>query len=249
MAEENTTILILKGVKKVRSIKINRRRIRLAIYAVSVFSIALVFSIGLNVYQYIYPGFPGSFTENVQSDNNPSLSQIASENEEIANNNISSPDDSQEGINGENGQVLLETETIEENEDIFAGDIDSETIGLVNWVYNLSPGDKELDVSFAIYIKDNSNRTVSGTYIILAKTSDTNNPYICSNPEIIISAEGTVPNYYRGDSFRLSIRTPPKTGKLILPDTSTSFEYFRILVYSSSGELLLQKTRTLSNTF
>jgi len=242
MAEENTTILILKGVKKVRSIKINRKRIRLAIYAASIFSIVLVFSIGLNVYQYINPGFSGDLTGGIPVENNTPSSQIA-------DHTISSPDESTESLNGLNGQANVETDTVEEKKDIYAGDIDSKTIGLDNLRQNISRGTRELDVSFGLFIKGNSDSAVSGTYIILAKTDDRDNPYISSNPEVRIDSDGTVPNYFRGDYFSMSIRTPPKTGRLVLPDNSTSFEYYRILVFSNTGDILLQQTRPLNSTF
>ena len=255
MADENTTILILKGVKRVRSIKINRRRIRLAIYAASVFSITLVLSIGLNIYQFTNPGFPGNLTGIIPAANqetvdtrNFSSPQISSSNQDFSNDNFASSDESTNRSNGENSQIENDTEAVEEKGDIFSGDIDSKMIGFDNWIHSLSADARELEISFEIYKKDNSSNTVSGTIIILAKTNDKNNPYI-SDPDVGVSTDGKIPNYFRGEYFSMSIRTPEKTGRLVLTDDSASFEYYRILVFSSSGEILLQQTRSLRNSF
>ena len=54
MAEENVTVMILRGVKRVRSIKINRFRVRFAVLCGSIFALLFVVSVGLNIYQYVY---------------------------------------------------------------------------------------------------------------------------------------------------------------------------------------------------
>ena len=248
MPDENTTILILKGVKRVKSIKVNRKRIRMAIYSVSIFSGIFLISIGLNIYQLMNPGL---FEQVIQGE----AANIEKESGSVTANNTAIPENDPilTGNSVEQNNGTLEPEKSEPNAvitkgNIFANDIVSDEIGLDNWGQSLSISGNELNVSFRIYKKGNSSGIVSGRSIIIAKTTDSDYPFV-SFPDVVVAKDGTVPNYFGGEFFSMSVRTPPKTGKLTLPNRNESFEYYHILVYSDNGELLLKQTRSLSSNY
>lgn len=246
MPDENTTILILKGVKRVKSIKVNRKRIRVAIYSVSIFAGIFLISIGLNIYQFMNPGFFDQVIQGEAANIDNESGSVTANKSAIPENDPTLTGKDVEQINGTSEPERSEPNAVTTSGNIFANDIVSDEIGLENWGQSLSISGNELDVSFQIYKKGNSSGFVSGTIIIIAKTTDSGYPFL-SFPDVVVAKDGTVPNYFRGEFFSMSVRTPPKTGKLTLPNRNESFEYYHILVYSDNGELLLRQTRSLSS--
>lgn len=254
MGDDNTTILILNSIKKIRSLKVNNRRIRFAIVTSVIFVTLFVTSIGANFYLYnLYSeanlqiaslnsnGQDRSVDSNFSTTSNDVGSNQAGK-EEVpagADDTKTNEDDNSQPI------FLSNNKSSEPVTDIFAEDIESSTLKLQETNYVIGMNGMELSVNFAIEKISGSN-AISGFIVIVAKTTSTEEPFI-SYPEIRLSVDGTVLNYNAGMTYSMR-KYIQKGGKMLLGDSTSSYEYFRINVFDSTGNIILRKTVNVSNT-
>ena len=133
-----------------------------------------------------------------------------------------------------------------EETNIFANDRDSDILLIQNLGESLELNGIELTVTFTIRKKGTSREIISGRFVIVAKTTNPDNPFI-SYPGVALNPDGSVQNFSAGEPFSMRFLTP-KAGTILLLDETASFEYYRIFIYSNNGGLLLQKTRTIEST-
>ena len=126
MPDENTTILILKGVKRVKSIKVNRKRIRVAIYSVSIFAGIFLISIGLNIYQFMNPGFFEQVIQGEAANIENESGSVTANNSAIPENDPSLTGSGVEQDNGTSEPDRSEPNAVTTRENIFANDIVSD---------------------------------------------------------------------------------------------------------------------------
>ena len=248
MAEENVTVMILRGVKRVRCIKINRSRIRFVVVCCSIFTLLFVVSVGLNFYQYIYLNGSQQFVQTLFQDTEPELGGVPVSGTN-GNENFATGIEQQNGTLRANGipQKSTHDDSIDDKElDVFAKDLTSSIVELVDLKESLQMNGAELNMTFSIYKKDIPQEAVSGRFFIVAKTTDANNPYL-SYPQVELNNDGSVKNTMIGENFYMRKLTPKK-GQIFLIDRTAEFEYYRIYIYSNSGELLLQRTQMIDRS-
>ena len=242
MPDEEITVLVLNGIKKIKTIKINRKRVRNAVYAASLFAFLLLISISFNIYQFMrstetpQQSRQSGITEDIQP-GTKTPSPPAKEN--VAGTAISNPD----GRPKETNMPVTQKDP-RFGGDIFANDCESKIIGFQDLSDTLQLNGFELKISFSIV--NYTNLYFSGKFIIIAKTTNTEKPFI-SYPNLELNPDGTVVSFRFGETFGMNYLTRQKVCTLLLPDKTAHFEYFRILVYSESGDLILQKTKKVGN--
>ncbi len=244
MSEENITIMILKGVKRVRSIKVNRGRIRFVVWGGSVFAFLFVISIGLNVYQYVFLNGAEQFARTDTGEAEPANEvQTAIGTNGNNQNGFTANSSGQTASNGTNHSTAENDNPLFEETDFFAGDKSSSVVGLVDLKESVQLNGAELNVTFSIYKKDILQEAVSGRFVVLVKTSDASNPYL-SYPQVTVNSDGSIKNFVDGESFFMRNLTI-KERQILLVDRTSEFEYYRIFIYSNAGELLLRQTRLI----
>jgi len=238
MPDENITLLILNGVKRVRSIKVNRKRIRFTIFTLSFFVALFLISLGLNVFMYVNNGYQFSlFPPQISG----SESGTSTENEPQADNSAVDKGDGPESIKAADQNKLPE------KENIFANDHESEVLEILNLDHEIKPNGNDLIVSFSIGKKDGPLEAVSGRFVIVAKTTGTKEPFLSYPEGVELNPDGTVRSYQAGGTFRMERVTPLKEGRILITEKTASFEYYRIFIFTEDGVLLLQKTMPLNN--
>ncbi len=239
MSDENTTILVLNSVKKIKGFKINRKRIRLAIIAASTFLVILLLSLGGNYYLF-----------KQYNSVNEQLAVLQAENAQQGNSNtiIRSEPGSEITPAGTNEQIETtpaaansngDGEVKDEIEDIYAGDSDSRLVSIQNLDHQTSLNGLELLVRFNL-TKVPDDEIISGFLVVVASTTDNLSPFV-SWPEVDLNEDGTVIDIYAGESFSMRQLTQ-KSGRIMLDDPASSFKYFRIYVYDTIGTLMMRKT-------
>lgn len=237
MPDENITLLILNGVKRVRSIKVNRKRIRFTIFTLSFFAALFLISLGLNVFMYVNNGYQFSlFPPQISS----SVSGTSTENEPQADNSAVDKGD------GPASTKAADQNKLPEKENIFANDHDSDILEILNLKSPINSEGTELSVSFSIGKKDGPLEAVSGRFVIVAKTTGTKEPFLSYPEEVKLNTDGTVSDYKAGERFGAKFITH-KNGSILLTEKTASFEYYRIFIFTDDGVLLLQKTMPLNN--
>ncbi len=118
-------------------------------------------------------------------------------------------------------------------------------LGLVDLKESVKLNGAELNFTFSIYKKDIPQEAVSGRFVVLAKTSDASNPFL-SYPQVDVNPDGSIKNFVNGESFFMRNLTI-KEGQILLVDRTSEFKYYRILIYSNTGELLLGQTTLIDN--
>ncbi|MFC1554717.1 hypothetical protein ACFL7D_08800 [candidate division KSB1 bacterium] len=243
MPEDNITVLILNGVKKVRSIKVNRKRIRYAIYTVSLFTILFSSSIALNIYLFNNSGrsirMPDLSSDNTANNNQRQEPQIGQETEKPENSGQINNE-----IQGTNNQGHTSPNDVTTPVDITENDKTSDIISIQELSPTLSYNGRRLTVTLRIRKDDTMRNYVAGRILIVAKTTSSVRPF-AAPVGIELNQDGTARNFRSGLDFEMSAITPVKSGEILLTENSAEFEYFRIYVYSNSGELLIQKTERL----
>jgi len=235
MPDEDITVLVLNGIKKVINIKINRKRVRKAIFAVSLFAVLLLVSIGFNIYQFINDiNYRQMTAANTGKSQEQSPVQIPGK--------PINPKQTTDGGKTSPPSDMKSSSELPAN--IYANDHTSKIIGLQDLSDTLQINGFELKVAFSIV--NNTNQYFSGKFIIIAKTTDKSKPFI-SYPNLELNSDGTAVNFRHGENFAMQFLTKQKVGTLMLLDKTAKFEYYRIQIYSDSGELLLQKTQKVKN--
>ena len=245
MAEENVTVMILRGVKRVRSIKINRSRVRFAVLCGSVFAFLFVVSVGLNIYQYVDPNGSEQFVQTLLQVSEPEMGE-ALESSTNGNGNFAANMEHLNGTPGTSGIPHNSTrdDLVDGKEiDIFKNDLTSSIVGLADLKESLLMNGADLNMTFSIYKKDVPQEVVSGRFVIVAKTTDENNSYL-SYPQVELNSDGSAKTTLKGESFSMRILTNKK-GQIFLIDRTAEFKYYRIYIYSNSGELLLRRTQII----
>lgn len=246
MPDDNITVLILKGVKRVKSIKVNRKRIRFAVLGGTIFSVAFVISVGLNVYQFMNADNSLQEAVSTQQNSQTETGINTEENTGFTDNDLTAELDTQPEDNGSN-TAPPDEHGIAPQEDLFANDLEPDILGIQNLNETVGSSGLALKISFSIVKKDQSFETISGKFVIVAKTDDPDKPYL-SYPEAELNPDGSVRDFRSGAFFSMQFRTP-KSGIIQLTNNLSSFEYYRIYIYSDTGDLLLQKTRLISSSF
>jgi len=237
MPDEDITLLILNGVKRVRSIKVNRKRIRFTIFTLSFFAAVFLISVGLNVFMYVNNGYQFLlFPPQISG----SVSNTSTENElQAANNTVDKGDSSKtSGITSQN--------VVPEGKNIFANDHVSAILEILNLEHEIKPNGINLNVSFSISKKDVRLNAVSGLFVIVAKTTGAKEPFLSYPEGVELNPDGTVRNYKAGEGFGAKVITH-KNGNILLTEINASFEWYRIFIFTDDGVLQLQKTRRLDN--
>ncbi|MCP4726840.1 MAG: hypothetical protein GY863_17505 [bacterium] len=239
MSDENTTILVLNSVKKIKGFKVNRKRIRFAIITASTFVVLLLLSLGGNYYLF-----------RQYNNVNEQLATLQAENAQLENRSslVRSEPDSEnqvQGTNepGENSPVTANSNGDDNEEaaveDITAGDKESSNVNIQNLIHEISLNGLELLVEFNL-TKNPDNEIISGYVVVIATTTDNLNPYV-SWPEVDLNDDGTILDIYSGGSFSMRQLTQ-KRGRIMLDDPAASFRFFRIYVYDTIGSLIMRKT-------
>lgn len=240
MPDEDITLLILNGVKRVRSIKVNRKRIRFTIFTLSFFVALFLISVGLNVYQFMYVNNGYRFSL-LPSQISGSVSGTSTENELQADNSAVDKGD------GTKTSEVTGQNIVPEGENIFAHDHDSAILEILDLEHEIKPNGIDLNVSFSISKKDVRLNAVSGRFVIVAKTTGAKEPFLTYPEGVELNPDGTVRSYQAGGTFRMERVTPPKEGRILITEKTVSFEYYRIFIFAEDGVLLLQKTKSLNN--
>jgi len=238
MPDEDITLLILNGVKRVRSIKVNRRRIRLTIFGISFVASLILISLGLNIY-FIY----------VNNDYRFSLlpPQISgSESGTSIENELQI--DSSAVDKGDGPPASMETgrDEVQDEQNIFANDHESEILEILNLNSTVEQNGNDLNISFSVSKKDERLDAVSGRFVIIARTTGTEKPLLSYPENVELNPDGTVRNFRAGETFYMRNVTHKK-GRILITEKTASFKYYRIFIFSNDGVLLLQKTMSLSN--
>jgi hypothetical protein len=245
MSDENTTILVLNSVKKIKGFKVNRKRIRFAIILASTFMVLLLLSLGGNYYlfrQYNFLNDQVTFLqeENTKLENMNNSVMSGSGSDNLARRTTESGEGSQAGGNP-NGDNKTERET----EDIYSGDRESNLVNIQNLEHEVSLNGLELLVRFNL-TKDPDEEIISGFVVVIASTTDNLNPHV-SWPEVDLDENGSIVDVFSGESFSMRQLTQ-KSGRMMLDDPAASFKYFRIYVYDTIGTLLMRKTIPITNS-
>jgi len=244
MPDENITLLILNGVKRVRSIKVNRKRIRFTIFTISFFAVLFLISVGLNVFMYVNNGYkfsllPPQIRGSESGTKNEQTGALMGDELKAENSVVDKEDDTA------TSKATGQTE-VPEKEDIFANDRDSAILEILNLEHNIKPNGIDLSVSFSISKKETSMDAVSGTFVIVVKTTGTKEPFLGYPEEVKLNPDGMVSDYKEGEGFGAKVITH-KNGRILLTEKTASFEWYRIFIFTDDGLLLLQKTKLLNN--
>lgn len=250
MPDDDFTVLILNSLKKVRSIKVNRFRIRLAMVGAATFVVILMLSIGANYYLFmqnrsISHQLAARADEDLVTDQ-----PVAAEEENGFNTTGDSPDapptdpsaDREQPLPGERKTV---PEKPEETVDIFAGDKTLGLVGIEDLESTLELNKIELNVSFTITNKLGTGEPVAGFIVVVGKTTDKTMSYV-SWPVMKLDGNGKPVEYAKGERFTIKYLRPI-SARMLLNDPAEKFEFYRILVYSLDGELLAQKSYALDS--
>lgn len=241
MPDDNITVLILNRVKKIRSLKVNRKRIRFAIIFSVTFIALFALSLGTNFYLY-----------RQNKDISAQLSQFQST-ENIADTPLSDDYDGADGVYQTHsrpaGTVNNESDSNnrEENSEtgkpvnIFDGDFDSDIVGIRDLTYSLELNKIELSIQFNVVKKNRTDEAYSGNIFVVAATSDENMPHVCW-PTVNLNEKDLPFEHRRGNPFTIKFLKPVEAN-ILLNNPAERYYYFRIYVFSrDSGELLLLKT-------
>ncbi|MFC1733438.1 hypothetical protein ACFL6I_24325 [candidate division KSB1 bacterium] len=244
MSDENITVLILNNVKRVKSIKVNRRRVRVAVFIGLLFMSVFILSLGANYFLY--------------QENQDVSMQLALLGESRPAGLETIADDD---VNGSGGSIHAQESTVNlpredemgqrvsteevpgaptEEVDIFEGDFNSERVGIENLEATLEINKIELNISFNVVNRLETNDAVAGYVVIVAKTTDGNMPYV-SWPYMTINANGVPADFTKGDRFTINYLRPTNA-RIMLNDPSERYSYYRINIYSLSGELMMKRT-------
>ncbi len=129
MSEENITVMILNGVKRVRSIKVNRKRIRFAVWGGSVFAFLFAISISLNVYQYVFLNGAEQFARTDTGEAEPAGEvQAAIGTNGNSQDRFTANGSGQKASNGTNHSTADNGNPLFEEADYFAGDKSSTVV-------------------------------------------------------------------------------------------------------------------------
>jgi len=248
MPDETITVLILNSVKRVRSIKVNRARIRFAIFLVSTFCAVFILSLGANLYLFQQNQNFSSQLASIQKEGQEGDNPLYDKAGDADGTAISLRGQGTESADSSAGAVQGLSGREPGGEDIHARDFNSDRVTIENLKSTRTLNDMELNVSFNIVNtlpagSSGAREAVSGYIVIVAKTSDAAVPYV-SWPLVQLDDDGTPMNFVRGNRFTIQYLRPVE-GKMLLNDPAESFEYYRIFVYSRAGELLMLKTNSI----
>lgn len=240
MADENITVLVLNNVKRVKSFKVNRFRIRMAVIsAISLISV-LILSLGANYYLLrenlnisnelaMQPGRTPNpaITAVDENENGSSDNQLNDIQEPVTDDSVSNPAES-----------VPPSAAVEM--DIFESDLSSEVVSVENVESTRELNRIELNVSFNLVNILETNDVVSGYVTIAARTTDNRFPYV-SWPHMELHTDGTPVDYLKGDRFSIKYLKTVEA-RMLLNNPSERYQYFRINVFALDGRLLMRKT-------
>lgn len=246
MPDETTTVLILNSVKRVKSIKVNRARIRFAIFLVSTFCVILILAIIASSYLFIQNKNLQKEIASIENAENK-LPAISGEEQPASTGSdteqtVSGREESDVNAAGNpNEQNRSEDPAIEEN--VYEDDIESEIVSINNLVSRLELNGIELKFAFNIKNDLTTGQRIAGRIVVVAKTTDEDARFICW-PAVDLNENGEPRNFGSGDRFNIN-NLKPIEGEIWLNNPAESFEFYRIYVYTLSGELLLRQTHLI----
>ena len=244
MPDENITLLILNNVKRVRSIKVNRKRIRLAIITGISFMTVLFISLGTNFYLFQQNRGISAQLSDAMGRAEPGRQYDRN----VAGGGDALPPVTASGAGErertQEGSTNLRQQQEAEPNDIFANDVTSDQVSIDNLESTLSINGIELTVNFDVVKKDNVLDRVAGYIVVIGKTSDTKSPFICWPEKLSLSEDGTPANYLDGEWFSINWLRPT-TARMLLSNSAERYQYFRIYIFSPEGDLMLLKTKTI----
>lgn len=246
MPDETTTVLILNSVKRVKSIKVNRARIRFAIFLVSTFCVILVLAVFASSYLFIQNKNLQTKIANFENTGKTEPAITGPEQPASTNSNpsqtVSGGEESGDIAAGKvDEENTTEYPAIEEN--IYEDDIESEIVSINNLVSRLELNGIELKFAFNINNDLTTGQRVAGRIVVVAKTTDEDASFICW-PAVDLKENGEPKNFGSGDRFNIN-NLKPIEGEIWLNNPAESFEYFSIYVYTLSGVLLLRQTHLI----
>jgi len=243
MPDENITVLVLNSVKRVKSFKVNRFRIRIAIITGVCFIAVLSISLGANFYLY-------QQNRNIAGQLAAVDSQPGSDRMETAASELNGSEDRDHTLAAARN---LRSDTVKASratadaavtpgaaEDIYAGDIDSDMVGIDNLTSSRELNMIELNISFNLINKLESNQVISGYVVIVAKTSDNNMTYV-SWPHMETDARGMPIDHLRGDRFSIKYLKNVEA-RMLLDDPAERYLFYRIIIYDLNGRMLMLRT-------
>ncbi|MFC1553872.1 hypothetical protein ACFL7D_04485 [candidate division KSB1 bacterium] len=227
------TVLVLSGIKRVKTIEVTRGKFIFLVLIASVLSISFLVSIGFNAYHYLKSNdilFTSVFAGDLD---HKSLDGSKKPEQKIFRNvtNIGMPKKNSSGpveIEDEEpaAEIIIDINENDKNSDLF-------TVKDVK--EKLSEDKAELTISVRIFKEDSPMHIMSGQLVFAAKTDNIEQPFVSSH-NVEFNEKGEIVKL--NDSIKFSM----KKGILKLVNKGDSFEYYRIMVFSINGILLSQET-------